>query len=139
MTQEVLIQEIFHKTALVKPQFWKNFPGFANSGLSQTSADSTVCVLSLSRFCPDFPESPVRICCPVSVCPDSVCLDFVRCPDSVRISRKKSVWCLTGDRIFKNLVSAVCLSGFRPDIIRPVSGFSKIYCPLSVCSDFAHT
>ena len=82
---------------------------------------------------------PLSGFCPVSVCPDSVCLDFVRCPDSVRISRKKSVRCLTGLRIFKNQVSAVCLSGFRPDIIRPVSGFSKIYCPLSVCSDFAHT
>ena len=26
----------------------------------QTSADSTVRVLSVSRFCPDFPENPVR-------------------------------------------------------------------------------
>ena len=45
-----------------------------------TSTDSTVRVLSLSRF--------VRIYCSGPVCPYSVFVDFVRCPDSVRIFRK---------------------------------------------------
>ena len=61
----------------------------------QTSADSTVRVLSVSRFCPDFPENPVR--CLSGVCPDFFCLDSVRCPDFVRILKKtQSVVCLSG-------------------------------------------
>ncbi len=74
---------------------------YCSYGFGQTSADSTVRVLSVSRFCPDFPENPVRclsavrILCPVSVCPDFVCLDSVRCPGFVRISRKNSVRCLS--------------------------------------------
>ena len=87
--------------------------------LSQTSADSTVRVLPLSRFCPDFPEnhvrclSAVRIFCPVSVCPDSVCLGFVSCPDSVRIFRKIAVRCLFARICFVSILFRFCpLSGF---------------------------
>ena len=48
---------------------------------NQTSADITVSVLSLSRFCPDFPEnrvrclSAVRILGPISFCPDIIFID----------------------------------------------------------------
>ena len=49
----------------------------ANRTLKQTLADVTFRVLSLSLFCPYFPENRVRCL--------SVCLDFVSCPDSFRI------------------------------------------------------
>ena len=67
--------------------------------------------LSVSRFCPDFPENPVRCLSTVRIlsgfCPDSVCLDSVRCPDSVRISRKKAVRCLSVRIFSTSILSAV--------------------------------
>ena len=84
----------------------------------QTSAESTVRVLSVSGFCPDFPENPVR------------------CPDSVRILRKKAAWCLSVRIFSTSILSAVgILSGFLENRLSGVcpSGLcSKIVCQVSV-------
>ena len=53
------------------------------------SAGSTVPVLPLSRFCPEFPKKKLSIVCRlefylVFICPDSVYLDFVRCLDFLK-------------------------------------------------------
>ena len=64
--------------------------------LSQTSVDSTVRVLSLSRFCPDFPENRVR------------------CLSAVRILSGFTVQCLSVRTLSVLILSAVrILSGFR--------------------------
>ena len=73
--------------------------------------------------------------CPVSVCPDSVCLDSVSCPDSVRIFRKMlSCVCLSG--FFVSILSAYgILSGFLgKNAVRCLSAV-RILCPVSVCLD----
>ena len=112
----------------------------------QTSADSTVRVLSLSRFCPDFPENRVRCLSAVRVLSGF----SVRCL-SVRIL---SVSILSAVRIvsrfLEKMLSCVCLSGFFLSRSCPLSGFcrdffekrlsavclsgfhSKIVCPVSV-------
>ena len=63
-------------------------------GHIQTSADSTIRVLSLSRFCPDFPENRVRwIFCPAGQGPDravrtfGVLVRLVTLPSSHLISK----------------------------------------------------
>ena len=76
----------------------QNLPSkFAIGCMNQTSADSTVRVLSLSLFCPDFPENHVRCLSAVRICEkilSDVCMsgfflfDSVHCPDSVRIIEK---------------------------------------------------
>ena len=75
--------------------------------LAQTSADSTVRVLSVSRFCPDFPENPVRCLSAVRILSEF----SVRCL-SVRIL---PVWILSAVRILSGFLekklSGVCLSG----------------------------
>ena len=52
-----------------------------NYYVQQTSADSTVRVLSLSRYCPDFPENRVRCLSAVLIlCKNSLsdfCLDII--------------------------------------------------------------
>ena len=86
----------------------------------QTSADSTVHVLSLSRFCPDLPENRVR------------------CLSAVRFQSGFSVRCLS-IRILSVLSRSCPPSGFRQDFLEKrlssvcLSGFcSKIVCPVSV-------
>ena len=51
----------------------------------QKTADYTVCVMSLSRFCPDFPQTPVRYLLSGFSVKISPVFEFVCCPDSVRI------------------------------------------------------
>ena len=97
--------------------------------LSQTSVDSTVRVLSLSRFCPDFPENRVRCLSAVRILSGFA----VRCL-SVRIL---SVSILSAVRILSGFLektlSGACLSGFL--CLNPVRcrDFLKKGCPLSVC------
>ena len=103
---------------------------FTSCKFYQTSADSTVHVLSLSGFCPDFPENRVRclsavwMFCQVTwlrylsvsilsgfcpelckkCCPSSVCPDF-SCLDSVR--------CSDSVRILEK--KTVCCLSVRPE------------------------
>ena len=72
-------------------------PKFGYPG-QQTSADSTVRIMSWSRFSPKDPVrclSAVRIFCQVHVSSDFASLDFISWSDSVRILRKKAVRCLS--------------------------------------------
>ena len=89
----------------------------------QTSADSTVRVLSLSRFCPDFPENRVR------------------CPSAIRVLSGFSVRCLSVRILSVSILSAVrILSGFLEKMLSGVclSGyFLSRLCRLSeFCLDF---
>ena len=70
-------------------------------------------VLSVSRFCPDFPEDPVRYLSAVRI--------SVRCL-SVRIL---SVSILSGGWIFKKTLFVVCLSGRT----RARQSFPDFHCP----------
>ena len=77
----------------------------------QTSADSTVRVLSVSRFCPDFPKNSVR------------------CPSAVRILSGFSVRCLSVRNMSVSILSAVrILSGFLEKKLSGVrlSGFFSV-------------
>ena len=91
--------------------------------LNQTSADSTVRVLSVSRFCPDFPENPVR------------------CLSAVRILSGFSVRCLSVRILSVSILSAVrILSGFLENKLSGVclsGSYLSRFCQLSgFCPDF---
>ena len=86
------VNEIFRNLCRSSPVPKFGYPLYGQ----QTSADSTVRVMSLSRLSSDFPKNPVRCLSAVHIfCQVPVCSDFVR--KCVRNSRKKqSVVCLSG-------------------------------------------